>query len=58
MEIKMQTVKSYMTFELIWNKFWNKKLHAQANLGKKKTCYMYLIPAVVVRKQKAYRALI
>jgi hypothetical protein len=35
MKIKMQTVKSYMTFELIWNKFWNKKLHAQENIGKR-----------------------
>jgi len=35
MEIKMQTVISYMTFELVWNKFWNKKLHIQANLGKR-----------------------
>jgi hypothetical protein len=35
MEIKMQTVTSYMTFELVWNKFWNKKLHIQANLGKR-----------------------
>jgi len=34
-EIKMQTVKSYMTFKLVWNKFWNKKLHIQANLGKR-----------------------
>jgi hypothetical protein len=31
-EIKMQTFKLYMTFELVRNKFWNKKLQIQANL--------------------------
>jgi len=41
MEIKMQTVKSHMTFELVWNKFWNKKLHIQANIGKRNMLHVH-----------------